>query len=309
MNILLDANQFPSAERSIRARWAPVLLAPISGSCERLVVGVAAVNEQGFHLELANELERLRCLYGDEAVGVTHAVTLAGKYLHGDLARRSVDALTKPDPAVSGISIGECREAEGLSLQELAQSWMAALSSLYTQHETHVADAINRKLASETSDASPGGDRLPFLVCDFVKSQREGFGAYFSADLRAGKRRRMKGGSHQVVVDFAGPKLVANFSTLKARALTSSVHMIKRRLWDLKVERDKDSTTRLTRAHEMILQRPSEDDPQITEQQLANLSEALEALEAQADQEELRLVACSTVQEIGQRVLRYETAA
>ena len=41
----------------------------------------------------------------------------------------------------------------------------------------------------------------------------------------------------------------------------------------------------------------------------ANISEALEDLEQQADQEELRLLALDTVQSIGYRVLQYELAA
>ena len=310
MNSLLDTRDFPSADRSVRAHWAPVLLSPISGSCERLVVGIAAVNSDGFHLELANALERLHCLYGDDAAAAVNAVLIAGRYLESDLARRSIDAIVSPDPAVSGISIGECREAEGLSLQSLAKSWMAALSSLYSpekeQHE--LVEPVSSALAA-ASDGSDGGDRLPFLVCDYVKTQRKGFATYFSADLREGRARRMKGGSHKVVIDFAGPRLVANFGTLRAGSLTSSVHLIKRRLWDLKVERDKEPALLLSRAHEMILQRPPKDDPQVSEKQQANLAEAFEELEAQADQEKLRLLALDTVQAIGERILKYDVAA
>ncbi len=111
------------------------------------------------------------------------------------------------------------------------------------------------------------------------------------------------------MIDFAGPKLVANFGTLRAGSLTSSVHLIKRRLWDLKVERDRETHDAFSRPHEMLLHRPAKDDPQVTEQQQANISEALEALEMQADQEELRLLAMDSVPAIGQRVLRYDVAA
>ena len=59
----------------------------------------------------------------------------------------------------------------------------------------------------------------------------------------------------------------------------------------------------------MILHRPSSDDPQVSEQQQANIEEALESLEGQADQEELRLVAFDSVKAIGQRVLKQSLAA
>ncbi|RUW84123.1 hypothetical protein [Mesorhizobium sp. M1E.F.Ca.ET.063.01.1.1] len=268
---------------------------------------MAAANATGFHVELANAPEKLRCFYGDDADTVLRVIELAGVCLKEDLAARSVEALFAPDPPVSGITLGKCSEAEGISLRMLAQSWMAALSSLYSStNEQDLPQPL--MLAEEDTEGQRVGDRLPFLVCDFVKSQREGFGQYFSADLREGRARRAKGGSHRVVIDYAGPKLVANFGTLKAGAITNSVHLIKRRLWDLKVERDREPHNALSRAHEMILHRPPKDDPQVSEQQQANIGDALEDLEQQADQEELRLLALDTVQAIGQRVLHYELA-
>lgn len=307
---LLDHSAFPAMERSVRAFWAPVLLEPIAGSYERLVVGVAAVNADGFHVEMANALERLHCLYGEEAAAAVIAVHIAGECLRHDLALRSCDALREPEAAVSGVLVGECREAEGFSLQQLAASWMAALSSLYdaaVQHDALVATPVYEMAAN--ADGSGSGDRLPFLVCDYVRNQKDSFSQYFSRDLQEGRARRKKGASHQIVIDFAGPKLVANFGTLRAGSLTSSVHLIKRRLWDLKVERDRETHDAFSRAHEMLLHRPAKDDPQVTEQQQANISEALESLEMQADQEELRLLAMDSVPAIGQRILMYDVAA
>ena len=58
----------------------------------------------------------------------------------------------------------------------------------------------------------------------------------------------------------------------------------------------------------MILQRQPLDDPQVTSRQHASVQEALQALEKQADQEELRLRALNTVAEIGEHVLMAEAA-
>lgn len=310
MNLLLSSNQFPSAENNVRAFWAPVLLEPITGSYERLVVGVAVASGAEFHLEIANALDRLKCLYGDSADGVVSAVRLAAKCLEADLSHRSVEAISTPNPAVSGIIIGECREAEGASLKAISQSWMMALSSLYVRPLT-LEDVVKvRQIEiADTTDAMQSGDRLPFLVCDFVKGQRIGFAKYFNSDLREGRPRRVKGSSSKVVIDFSGSHLVANFGTLKAGALTRSVNLIKHRLWDLKVERDKVPHVGFSRTHEMILQRPPKDDPQVSERQQANIAEALQELETQADQEELRLRPLGSVQEIGEHLLKIELAA
>jgi hypothetical protein len=305
-----EITHFPSLERSVRAHWAPILLEPISGSFERLVVGVAVANADGFHLEVANALHRLSCLYGVEAGAAANAVMLAATYLRRDLSVRFVEALLKPDPPLSGIVFGPSQEGEGRSLEALAQSWMTALSSLYIAPGTalvHSADEATVLVAASASGG--GGDRLPFLVCDYVKEHRAGYGGYFSADLRQGRARRMKGGSHQIVIDFAGPKLVANFGTLRAHAITQSVYLIKRRLWDLKVDRDREPNPVFARAHEMILHRPPQDDPQVTQQQQYTITEALSALESQADQEELRLLAMDSVSAIGERLISYNMAA
>ena len=310
MTVSLSSARFPSTDGTVRAFWAPVLLEPVVGSYERLVVGVAAVNSSGFHLEVANSLNRLQCLYLDGADGVVSAVKIAVKCLEADLSRRSVAALSSPSQVVSGVTIGECREAEGTSLVAISKNWMSALSSLYVG-ENHTEDPVSAEIQvlGTVSYAAQYGDRLPFLVCDFVKMQRIGFLNYFSKDLREGSGRRVKGSSHKIVIDFSGSHLVANFGTLKAGALTSSVNLIKRRLWDLKVERDKVPTIGLHRNHEMILQRPSKDDPQLSERQHGNIDEALAALEIQAVQEELRLRPMGSVKEIGLHLLKAEQAA
>jgi hypothetical protein len=307
MDISLDTDMFPRLHDGVRAWWAPVFFEPISGSYERFVVGVAAFNEFGFHLEWANQLDRLKCFYGSDAIGAVSAIKIAGEYLKEDLAKRAGDALTKPDPAVTGIAFGDLREAEGNSLESLAKSWMTALSSLYLEPTSELV-AVAEPVLQAAVSSEGSGDRLPFLVCDYVKANRDGFTNYFSADLREGKQRRMKGSSHKVIIDFSGSKLVANFGTLKAGSLTGSINLIKRRLWDLKVERDREPDISFVRNHEMILQRPAKDDPQITERQQANLDEAFEELEHQADQEELRLRALGSVQQIGEHIFAAEAA-
>lgn len=302
----LSTEAFPSFKRSIRARWAPVMLEPIAGSYERLVIGVAVASDQGFHLEVANALDRLRCLYSEDAHGAAYAVQLATEQLEQDLAARGLEALTNPRPAISGVSIGECRDAEGESLQDIGSGWMRTLSSLY--REQSEADEASQDLDELEAQGDAPGDRLPALVLGYVSERRQGLINYFSNDIREGRRRRIVGRSHEVIIDFSGSRLVANFGTLRAGSLVRSVDLIKRRLWDLKVERDREPTPMLARQHEMIVQAPHKNDPQVSSRQHENIKEALGALEEQADQEELRLRALSTVDAIGDHVMQAEAA-
>lgn len=301
----LTSAAFPAFERSVRAQWAPVLLEPIQGSYERLVVGVAVVGERSFHLELANAVDRLRCLYSADADAVIWAFQVATDNLRNQLASRGREALTDHHAVVSNVTIGSCREAEGESLEGIGECWMRALSSLYREKAT-VVDAAPAILPAMAGGA--GADRLPDLVWNYVSERRSGLAPYFSRYIRDGKRRRKVGRSYEVLIDYAGTRLVANFGTLQAGAITKSVDNIKRRLWDLKVERDGEGSDLAYRAHEMIVQRPDQNDPQVTERQADNLAEALEALKAQADQEELRLRPLASVKEIGEHLLKAEAA-
>lgn len=297
---------FPAFQNSVRARWAPVLLAPIAGSYERLVIGVAVVGRDGFHLEMANALDRLRCLYSNDAQGAMYAVQITAEHMRRDLAERAVLALTDPRPAISGVTLGESRDAEGVSLEAIGISWMRALSSLYVAGVEDAAVEEDDETADSQSDGS--SDRLPMLVMDYVKTKRQGYLQFFRADLRENRRRRLTGRSHEVFIDYSGSRLVANFGTLQVGGIVRSVNLVKRRLWDLKVERDRDHSLITQRKHEMILQTPHPSDPQFSTRQHANLNEALQALEEQADQEELRLRTMHTVPEIGEHVLLSEAA-
>ncbi|HEX8443887.1 MAG TPA: hypothetical protein VF631_09600 [Allosphingosinicella sp.] len=267
------------------------------------MIGVAVANENGFHVEMANALDRLRCLYADDAEGVAYAIDLTADHLRLDIGKRGVRAIVEPQPLLSGVEIGMNREAEGASFEAIAASWMRSLSSLYRneQQQPFAADEA-------ISQAEGVSDQLPVLVMDYVRERREGFFNYFSADLREGRRRRVTGRSHEVLIDFGGSRLVANFGTLRASGIARSVNLIKRRLWDLKVERDRDPQSALLRQHEMIIQSPAKGDPQVTANQQTYLSDALAALEQQADQEQLRLRPLSSVPEIGEHVLRVEAA-
>ena len=85
---------------------------------------------------------------------------------------------------------------------------------------------------------------------------------------------------------------------------------MKYRLWDLRVNRDSvERLPGLERQHELMVHRPSADDPNYSEKQLENVDEALAELEHQADLEKIRLRSLTSVREMVEWVIRGETAA
>lgn len=307
MIVNIQSDAFPALESGVRARWAPIFLSPIRGSDERLVIGIAVVSERAFHIEAANALDRLRCLYLDQADIVIQVTGIVLDHLRSDLATRGLQALTDYRPVVTGVSLGTLREGEGVSLESIGVSWMKALSSLYDTQGSGVLKELDD--ADESFEAQyealSGIDRLPKLVLEYVSSTKQSLEVFFRPDLSGRQRRRR---SHEVSIDFSGSRLVANFGTLQSGQIARSVGLIKRRLWDLKVQRDSEKDQPFSRSHEMLIQMPSENDPQITERQFENIHTALVSLEQQADQEELRLEAFTSVADIGQRVLDAELA-
>ena len=305
MAVNLDRAAFPAFANSVRARWAPVILSPIRGSVERLVIGVAVFSDAEFHIEAANALGRLQCLYGSLGDIVIEVAGVALDQLRVALAERGADAVLDFRPSITGFTVGEVRVAEGISLKAIGVSWMRALSSFYDQTIDDMsleADDPDSTYESRFETFS-GRDRLPKLVLEFVTNERVGLAKFFRDDLSGRVRRRR---SHEVSIDFAGSRLVANFGTLQAGQTARSVDLIKRRLWDLKVQRDSRKDEAFRREHEMLIQMPAMNDPQINDKQFENLELARQALEEQADQEELRLQAFASVGEIGIRVLEAE---
>lgn len=251
------SSQFPSFEVAVRAHWVPIILAPISGSYERLVIGVAVANESGFHLEMANALERLRCLYADAAEGVANAVALTADHLRSDLEKRGIRAILEPQPLLSGLEIGASREAEGASFKSIAASWMISLSSLYRENEGLLPAVLAQEaLAKVDGPVESASNQLPTLVMKYVMRQRLGFDRYFHPDLRARRLPRRPSRSHEVLIHFAGSHLVANFNILKESRIGPSCDQIKKNFWDLTIERQTESHPALFRRHEMLIKVP-----------------------------------------------------
>jgi len=282
-----------------------VLFRPILGSPEQYVIGIAVASASGFHLERANQLARLRCVFADQSTGAISAVEAALSALERDLLEKSTAALTDFRPLFSGVTLGDVREAEGLSLQQIGASWMATMSSLYDRNlALNQVEPVALDPDATSNRRTP--DRLPALVLYYVRGKRPSLDRFFSEEVRESRPQRR---NHDIKIDFAGSRIVANFGTLAATKHTASVSWIKNRLWDLTVDRDREREGFAVREHEMIVQHPKRNDPQLTASQAERIDEALHALEEQARGKELCLRPLHSVEEIGEHILKMEAIA
>lgn len=305
-----NRNLFPTTPTDfVKAQRVAVLYQPILGSPEQLVIGMVAYNTSGVFLETANMLSRLDCFYGDQAVGPIMAIGLALEELRADL-RQGPGVLLDYSPVVSGLQLAAPQEAEGRSLAEIARFWLAGMSSLYKMPSGNSVQLDFPQVHMVAPDEIVGraSERLSSMLFEYVRDKQPTLASAFSHDIRHQTIRR-RGKASSIIIDFNGSKLVANFGLLTPNAYSSSVDKIKRSMWDLKITRDNEKPSLLSvREHEMIVQHPPSNDPQLSQKQVDKIMDGLGELEKQADQEEIRLRPMTTVEEIGNHLLMKEAA-
>jgi len=302
----LNSNAFPSADNIKSYRLLPIVLHPIFDSPERLVIAVLAYSGTELHLTQANALTKLECLYGENASATITVIELALTELISDLAAGAEGFVARPEFLFSGIEFGKEVSAEGFSAKHVADFHMSLLSSLHRHQLPEVSDRAPM-VAAGSEARQQRSDRLPFLVHEYVKNIRPEFTAYFSTEIQSNRVRRSKSVASQVHIDFAGSNTVANFGTLKVGQATASFDHLKRRLWDLKIHRDTKEPKKFVRNHELYVQYPPKNSPQISNDEFDQLSDAIGSITEEADVEEIRLRSFHTVEEIGGMLLKLET--
>ena len=302
-----NVSAFPDRSTLHPTAWAPLLLRPMLDSPEQFVVAVAAVGRGRYHVEPANRLDRLACIYGAAAEGLTMIVQASLEALLSDLATRGESALVEYRSIFSGVTLGSVSVSEAESPEDAAAFWMSSVSSLYGDADVRddllTTDVTELEEPNDYSERS--SDRLPSLVLEAVASSDPGLAQFFNSEIRLDARRRRRN-VHKILIDFAGSRLVANFGTLSILHYATSIDRLKRRMWDLKINRDRETAGLAHRAHELIVFRPQPDDPGLTSRQHGRIDAALSDLEGQADQEEIRLRSLTSVNGIASLVVERE---
>lgn len=300
-----SASDFPSASGLKPFRWAPIEFSPILDLPERLVVGVSVIGENDFSIKHANSLERLRCLYPDHADEMGRFIVEAIRAFEQVVVSERANAIVDHEFVFLGIRLGKFQETEGFSAADVAQMWLQSVSSLHTNIQTfdlQAPDVVSERYYSNSVD------RLPNLVWQCVQAQRPELEKYFSEDVRRGRARRSRLRAHEVQLDYSGSRVVANFGTLPVNSTVASIDTLKRRLWDLKINRDTQEGIMFQRKHELFVQHPAYNDPQVSARQSRSISQAVDELIRQADVESIRLRSFQKVDDMAAELLKHEAA-
>lgn len=303
----IPMGDFPAIDSEKEATWAAIICRPKQASWEQFVVGIVAVDGDGFHIEAANRLSRLGCLYDERAMPIILSVEIAISWLE-EVLSSGVKKLSELDFPVENISFGDCQTASGLSCREISELWMGSLSSFYEKTSNDFALKAAAVVEASLHEVERQPLRLPVQVLGIIEKKNTALLEYFHEDVRSRSTRRVRANA-RIKIDYDGPRLSANIDRFNVDAPSSTVGTLKQRMWDLAIQRDKSTkSTRGSKAFEMLVDFPKYRMIDKRPKSISRIQDHLHELTQQADREEIRLRTLSGAREIGEHILLLESA-
>lgn len=291
--------------RSIyRALWAPIYLEPMVGSGERLCIGVVAADEGAAIVRKVDGLDRLACLYGVEANAFIYASQVALSSTEQKV-QEGIRSLVTWRGAMDGLIVGDVRDGAGESLEDVAATGLMQCASLLLRRQIDVESTAANVVPYSPAEATL--KRLESLVRDEVAAQRPALISLFWQQYRISKNARA------TRIGFMGQRLAANFGMLIPGRIGPLVDHAKAKLWDLtQLKQAGIGSDLLPRtenmAFELLLHRVSEQDPQYSTRQLAQVAAAVLELEEEADKASIRCRPMYSTKDIADFLLKAEAA-
>jgi hypothetical protein len=297
---------FPDSSSVFEGYWQPVYFRPNLDTPERLVAAVIANVDGKWHLARASALDRLKCLYGNEAPVALEAIRVGLDYLENSLEKnRSAEDIRD---IVSGLELGEAYAAQAKDAYDLATRWIRSVSSLHSLRKEFAVEAFDVAAApTDVVERDISRDRLPALVMtqmgEFAPQTRSMFNQHVRRLADDPGARLL---THKAYVAFTGKHVAANFATLKPGRHKIAVDISKRLMWDLEQHRDAEKNLLPRHSHEMILYHPAEDDPTITPKQYVNVMEVVNTLQDEGENSEIKVLPYVSVPTIAKHILHAE---
>jgi phage-related protein len=279
----LDSLGFHARRSNHRAWWTPIYLETIVGSGERLCIGVAAADEEAAVVRGVDGLERLACVYGNEANVFIYASEVALASTERRL-KEGIHSLPTWEGAMDGLMFGEVRTGAGESLEDVARTALLQCASLLLQVPEKAEDKVSNVVRFAATEKTLR--RLENLVRDTVAAIRPDLSSLFGQLYRASDKAR------PTRIGFVGRRLTANFGMLVPGRIEPLVNQAKARLWDLTQLKSGAMADLFPQTDnmqfELLLHRVGEHDPQYTERQLRQIASAVLELEEEADKASIR---------------------
>ena len=295
-----DIEKFPRLPE-LRARWTPIYLEPIPGSGERITVAIAILTDKERIVRSVIREDALRCFLGNAADKFQGLVDACVQSLSKYMAQGG--ELSTWLPPFEGVFPGN----EGL----VYATDMTAALRMAIRESAFLAALPQREGAEDTSDSAQkdesGTDRWRSQVKSRLEQLAPNLVVHFGREIELPRTRRRRR------IDYLGNRMVAQLGRIiPGRGIGHYIRSAKVSLWELEDVRILRHDMKLFEIpeenFELILYRPSDDDPAYDDKDIEKLHDAINELEEEGDRHNLRVRPVTNAQEAAQRIVEAEAA-
>lgn len=267
-----------SRSEGVPTRWATVLLQPLPGSGERVVVAVAAVSANGETRCLRTiEPANVRAVFRDEHHYVSHLIKFVTDSLDAHLAHaRSLDNWVPP---VAGVALGVRHQGKADDIDDFVRR-AASLSTIF------YSDQLQRRVTAKRR-------RWMDVVSVILESQNKRLCAHLDV--------RVPLGGHDVPATFSflDPGLAANLVTFSQGNLKARIEDARAGLWSLSLLADAPYIFRPERK-ELLAGTDAEPD--------ARVQEAVDEITDEAARRSVLVTKVATPEAVADHILEHASA-
>lgn len=266
--------------------WRPIFWEPVSGTGERLMVGVVIewANELRAHRIIRDDV--LDSLYGKSAKG---ARTLIEQGLE-TLRQLALGGTIGEDlPAAFGMHAGPLRNTHAETLGEALRTAALLYSSLANLDRLDILEEEDAPSQEETNR------RFTTEVRERVIERRPELAKYF------GRQAVLTQGGEPIRFGFCSERSILHFGVLSPVRQSSGVRDARARLWELHRAREWAQM----QIAALVVAAPRLDDPTLSKQQTESIRKNLNEIEMEADSYGMHFDPVTSIDDGVDRVLFY----
>lgn len=270
--------------------WAPVYLEPMMGSGERLTIAVAAIGEDGqADVRQAIRPHVLEAMFGEQNAKISKLVGLIVASLRAHaVSERSFSGWKPP---ISGVALGSPRATRSADISGLLRQAVAMTASLA---------ALDLDDSGESDSGvviTPSDDRWPKQFQAEALRRDSRLEPFFMRKLTISEP------SKPLNIFFLSESLALNTGRLiPGPGLSAYLEHNKARMLDLRIAKEKQNLFARNN-FELVVFRPSFDDPTYSLKQIDSLKRSIATLEAACDESRIRVTQVQSAAEAAERLL------
>lgn len=280
------------ASPSYSGQWVPIYLEPMMGSGERLTIVVAAIGDSGeVEVRQAIRPHVLESMFGPQSAGLSRLVAVVISSLKNHAI--TTGGFSGWTPPMSGIALGSLRITRSSNIAGLLRHAVAMTASLAALDLNDLGEAEPSDLIITSTD-----DRWPKQFQAEAMRRDSRLEPFFMRKLAISEPTK------PLSIFFLSETVALNTGRLiPGGGLSAYLEHNKARMLDLRLAKEKQPL--FARSHfELVVFRPSFDDPTYSVKQIDSLKRSIATLEAACDESLIRVSQVQSAAEAAERLLQ-----